>query len=242
MLNANDGLSQLQIKDGALNNISTLLDRLSTLATQSASSASTANRTVLNNEFQDVLSEIDREANVAGLTASTGFSVFLSSNGSNGVVGGTIGASTVSALGLTGKDVSTAGTAATAVAAISTAIANLGTTQASVGTIENRLSYAISLSQTQAVNDQAAESRLRDANVADESAQLTKHQDPDPERSVRPGAGQLVEQRGSQAVAVVHWSRAGRFGARPWHLSCVRERAPDPGVGKMRPLKQGVPA
>jgi flagellin len=176
VLNANDGLSQLQIKDGALNNISTLLDRLSTLATQSASSASGASRTVLNNEFQDVLSEIDREANVAGLTASTGFSVFLSSNGSNGVVGGTIGASTVAALGLTGKDVASASTAATAVAAISTAISNLGTTQASVGTIENRLSYAISLSQTQSVNDQAAESRLRDANVAAESAQLTKYQ------------------------------------------------------------------
>jgi flagellin len=176
VLNANDGLSQLQIKDGALNNISTLLDRLSTLATQSASSASGASRTVLNNEFQDVLSEIDREANVAGLTASSGFSVFLSANGSNGVVGGTIGASTVAALGLTGKDVSSVSTAATAVAAIATAITNLGTTQASVGTIENRLSYAISLSQTQVVNDQAAESRIRDANVAQESANLTKYQ------------------------------------------------------------------
>src|SRR5258708_40234647 len=42
--NANDGLSTLQIKDGALNNISNLLDRLSTLATQSASSASTVDR------------------------------------------------------------------------------------------------------------------------------------------------------------------------------------------------------
>src|SRR5882757_406519 len=53
--NAGDGLSTLQIKDGALNNISTLLDRLSTLATQSASSASTVDRTVLDAEFQDVL-------------------------------------------------------------------------------------------------------------------------------------------------------------------------------------------
>ena len=174
--NANDGLSSLQIKDGALNNISTLLDRLSTLATQSASSASTANRTVLNNEFQDVLSEIDREANVAGLTTSGGFSVFVSSNGSNGVVGGTIGAATVSALGLTGKDVSSAGTAATAVAAISGAITALGTTQGSVGQIENRLSYAISLANSQVVNDQSAESRIRDANVAQESANLTKYQ------------------------------------------------------------------
>src|SRR5882757_7327720 len=43
--NAGDGLSTLQVKDGALNNISTLIDRLSTLATQSASASSTVNRT-----------------------------------------------------------------------------------------------------------------------------------------------------------------------------------------------------
>ena len=66
--NAGDGLSTLQIKDGALNNISTLLDRLSTLATQSASASSTVDRAVLDAEFQDVLAEIDREASVAGLT------------------------------------------------------------------------------------------------------------------------------------------------------------------------------
>ena len=69
--NANDGLSNLQIKDSALDNISKLLDRLSTLATQSASGeTSAASRTTLDQEFQDVLKEIDREANVAGLTAS----------------------------------------------------------------------------------------------------------------------------------------------------------------------------
>ena len=61
--NANDGLSALQIKDGALNNISNLLDRLATLSTQSASGlTTTAQRTILNQEAQDLLSEIDREA------------------------------------------------------------------------------------------------------------------------------------------------------------------------------------
>src|SRR5471032_2418060 len=98
--NANDGLSTLQIKDGALSNISTLLDRLSTLATQSASASSTVNRTQLNSEFQDVLSEIDRESAVASLTQATGFSVFVSNDGTNGKVGGTIGAADTIALGL----------------------------------------------------------------------------------------------------------------------------------------------
>jgi flagellin len=65
--NANDGLSALQIQDGALSNVSTLLDRLSTLATQAASESATVDRNALNDEFQDVLTEIDRE--VAGLVA-----------------------------------------------------------------------------------------------------------------------------------------------------------------------------
>src|SRR5690242_13152986 len=60
--NANDGISQLQIVDGGLNNISQMLDRLKTLATQSASTTFTGDRTTLNNEFQSVLKEIDRQA------------------------------------------------------------------------------------------------------------------------------------------------------------------------------------
>src|SRR5436190_21245777 len=89
--NANDGLSTLQIKDGALNNISTLLDRLSTLATQSASASSSVNRTQLNAEYADVLTEITREGAVAGLDTANGFSVFISaeSTASNGKVAGT---------------------------------------------------------------------------------------------------------------------------------------------------------
>jgi flagellin len=50
--NANDGLSKLQIADGALNNISNLLDRAASLATQSASGTFTGDRSVLDNEFQ----------------------------------------------------------------------------------------------------------------------------------------------------------------------------------------------
>lgn len=76
--NANDGLSQLQIADGGLNNISQLLDRASTLATQSASGTFTGNRTVLNNEFQSVLTEINREAQSIGLNQGGTFAKSLS--------------------------------------------------------------------------------------------------------------------------------------------------------------------
>jgi flagellin len=68
--NANDGLSQLQIMDGGISNISQLLDRARTLATQSASgtfAGGTTGRQELNGEFQSVLSEIDRQAQSIGL-------------------------------------------------------------------------------------------------------------------------------------------------------------------------------
>jgi flagellin len=76
--NANDGLSQLQIIDGGINNISKLLDRARTLATQSASGTFTGSRTVLNNEFQSVLGEIDRQAQAIGLNTSGTFATSLS--------------------------------------------------------------------------------------------------------------------------------------------------------------------
>lgn len=65
--NANDGLSTLQIIDGGLNNISKILDRLKTLATQSASATFSGSRSTLNEEFQDLLTEIDRQAANVGL-------------------------------------------------------------------------------------------------------------------------------------------------------------------------------
>jgi flagellin len=173
--NAGDGLSTLQIKDGALNNISLLLDRLSTLATQAASSSATVDRNILNAEFQDVITEIDREANVAGLNTAGGFSVFVSSNGTNGTIGGSIGAADATTLGVASLAITTAGAAATAVTTITAAVASLGSAQATVGTIQNRLQFAITLAQSQIVNTKAAESRIRDANIAEESANLTRY-------------------------------------------------------------------
>jgi flagellin len=174
--NAGDGLSTLQIKDGALNNISNLLDRLATLATQSASSSATVSRASLDLEFQDVLTEIDREATVAGLDTAGGFSIFVSNDSTNGIIGGTVGSANVAGLALTGQAVDTDVNAQAALGAITTAITNLGTAQAQVGTIENRLQYAISLAQSQIVNNKAAESRIRDANIAEEASNLTKYQ------------------------------------------------------------------
>lgn len=97
--NANDGLSQLQTADGGLSNISQLLDRARTLATESASGAFTGNRGVLNSEFQSVLGEINRQAQAIGLSQggslAKNLNVFVgggqAGNGISATSNGTIG-------------------------------------------------------------------------------------------------------------------------------------------------------
>jgi flagellin len=76
--NANDGTSQLQIIDGGLSNISTILDRLQTLATQSASSTFTGSRATLNQEYQQDLSEITRQASNINLNSGGSLNNLLS--------------------------------------------------------------------------------------------------------------------------------------------------------------------
>jgi flagellin len=82
--NANDGISALGIVDGGLNNISNMLDRLKTLATQSASGTFSGNRATLNTEYQTLLTEINRQASNIGLSTgavggrySTNISVYI---------------------------------------------------------------------------------------------------------------------------------------------------------------------
>ena len=141
--NANDGLSTLQTKDGALNNISTLLDRLATLATQAASTSNGVDIGKLSDEYGTIIEEMDRQASVAALDTAANFSVFVSSetNAADGVITGSVGAADTTTL---------------------------------VGTLQNRLTFAISLAQSQVVNTKAAESRIRDANIAEESANMTR--------------------------------------------------------------------
>ncbi len=97
--NANNGVSTLQIMDGGMSNISQLLDRARTLATQSASGTFTGSRTVLNDEYQSVLGEIDRQAQSIGLnqggTFAKNLSVFIG-GGKGTTAAGVIANGTVS--------------------------------------------------------------------------------------------------------------------------------------------------
>jgi flagellin len=145
--NVNDGLSQLQIIDGGISNISKLLDRARTLATQSASGTFTGSRAVLSSEFASVVGEIDRQAQAIGLNTGGDFakslSVFVGGGRgatsaaviSNGAVGVDLSTSTVDskslglkgvqAAGISSIDIGT-GSASTSVSAILANATNTG--------------------------------------------------------------------------------------------------------------------
>ena len=174
--NANDGLSVLSIKDGALNNVTQLVDRLATLASQASSAAGGVDISKLQDEYNEILDEIDRELTVGELDAATGFSVFVSSEATaaDGIIAGTIDAADTTSLGLTAAAWTDSSDAQDSLAEIDGAIDALGDVQNQVGILQNRLQFAISLAQSQFVNTKAAESRIRDANIAEESANLTR--------------------------------------------------------------------
>lgn len=113
--NANDGIAQLQIIDGGLSNISNILNRLQTLASESASGTFTGSRVTLNQEYQNLLGEITRQATNIGLnsggTFNTNLNVFIGGSNSsssasvNVDLSGTSSAVDAGSLGLQGTDV-----------------------------------------------------------------------------------------------------------------------------------------
>jgi flagellin len=121
--NANDGISVFQTIDGGLNNISQIVDRLRTLATQSASSTFTGDRSTVNNEYQSLVSEINRQAANIGLNTggkyNTNIAIYIGggSNATNAGVSvdlsGANNAVDATALGLSTTSVAGGGTTLT---------------------------------------------------------------------------------------------------------------------------------
>jgi len=187
--NANDGVSILQIVDGGLNNISNILDRLKTLATESASDTFSGDRATLDTEFQGLLAEIDRQAANIGLsTGATGgrfnvsLDVYIGGGDTQTDAKVTIDLSGAgnqvdsTGLAINADAVDTKANALTALTDLTAAISALGLAQGAVGTGENELNYAVQLAQSQISSFSAAQSSIRDADVATEAANLTKAQ------------------------------------------------------------------
>jgi flagellin len=181
--NANDGISALSIGEQALGNVGDILTRLSELASQSSTGlVSDTQRSAIQTEFTALVSEVDR------ISATTTFNgVALLSGGTtidlqvglDGSASSRISFSTVdgtsSGIGLSGVAVSTAAAAQSALGAISSAIANVAQQRGTIGAVESRLNTAIQNLQVANENFSAAESRIRDADVAEETANLTRN-------------------------------------------------------------------
>jgi flagellin len=190
--NANTGTNILQTIDGGLNNISTILDQLQTLATQSATSTFTGDRNTLNTEFTSLLGEINRQAANIGLASGGGGTTASQYNNSLSVyigggssqtnsevtvdLSGSGNIADTSGLGISTDAVDTQAHALTAITDITNAVQSLGKIQGAVGTGENDLTTAISLAQSQITNESASESTIRDANIAQEATNLTQTQ------------------------------------------------------------------
>ncbi len=186
--NANDGISLLQVGEGALNEVSGILIRQRELAIQAANGTlGSDERTTIDNEFQDLTAEINRisavtEFNGTDVLAAGGSTVFQI--GTDNTANDRISVASVDArassigLGSAGSAaaVSTLTGAQDALASIDSAIANVASLRASFGTVQNRLESAIRSLAVAEENTSAAESRIRDVDFASETANLTRNQ------------------------------------------------------------------
>jgi flagellin len=180
--NAQDGVSLAQTAEGALQEVNNNLNRMRELAVQASNGTlSTADRSTLDTEFQALITEIGR---VAGQSTFNGVNLFDGSVttldlqvGAN--AGETISVSlsdiTTTGLGISGLDVTSATNASGALAAIDQAIGDVSTTRGDLGAVQNRLNSTISSILNTRENLSAAESRIRDVDVALETADLTRN-------------------------------------------------------------------
>jgi flagellin len=192
--NANDGISVAQIADGALQEITTILTRSITLAEEaSTGTVDSTGRASLNAEYTQIQAEIARIATqtnfngvalftTGGLNSSLSVfvgDIFAASSISVTINAITVGTGTVTNLGgqnLAAVSLDTQTGAVTALNVIKLALAGVSANRGSVGAGINRLQAAVSVMQTQAQNSTAAESTIRDANIAQEVSNLTKFQ------------------------------------------------------------------
>ena len=194
--NANDGISLINIAEGALNEQGSMLIRLRELASQAATGTTgSTERATIQLEFNALRNEIDR------ITATTEF------NGQN-LVDGSLSSSvsspnqvfiqvgidnsvhsrinlneqinlkavTTTSLGIESLSVTSSNAALTALDSINTAIGSVTATRGKVGAVQNRLVRTISNLSISVENLTAAESQIRDADIAEEVALLTRNQ------------------------------------------------------------------
>lgn len=181
--NANDAISLISIADGGLAEMSNLLVRMSELATQAVSGTySAAQRGALDGEWQALYSEIDRIAYTTGFNSlkplqnsSTSFSIQIGiDNSANSQVTFSSIDAKAQSMNIYGRNLLTTTSAQTALQSVAQDLPAVTSYRGTFGAIESRLRYAVSNLAIAAENFSAAEGRIRDVDVAQESAELTR--------------------------------------------------------------------
>ncbi len=185
--NTNNAISMANTAESGLGEISGIVVRMRELAVQSANGdLSSTDRGFLDTEFQLLKDEITRLAEttefngkelLAGTATSISFQVGINTTSSD-TIAVEFGGVSISSLGLSGISVNgaSATNATAAIDAIDGALQTVSTQRAKFGAATNRLNIAVSNSQTIRTNLAAATSRIRDVDVADETAQLARSQ------------------------------------------------------------------
>lgn len=191
--NANDGISVIQTAEGALNEVGNILIRLRELAVQSASTGSISNaeRSFLQNEFSALQGEITRiaeatkfggatllDGSLSGTTNALQFQVGIFNDALVDRISLSIGDATASGLGIeaSAAAISTSAAAQNSLTTIDSAISAVSRLRGDLGAAQNRLQSTINNLQASTENLSAANSRIRDADIAAETAALTRAQ------------------------------------------------------------------
>jgi len=179
--NAQDGISLVQTAESALSETGSNLARMRELAVQASSGTlNTTDRTTINSEFTALATEITR---IADQTEFNGIALLNNTNSvaiqvgldSGDTISLTNTSNTAASLSISGLSTGTAGAAQTALLALDNAINSVNSSRGSLGASQNRLQSTFRSIQGASENLSAAESRIRDVDVAFETADLTRN-------------------------------------------------------------------
>ena len=179
--NAQDGISLIQTAEGALNEVHSMLQRMNELATQAANDTNASvDRTAIESEISALVTEIERigtdtEFNNMKLFDGN-FDKKLQVGAKAGqVIGVAIDKISANELGIDALDVSDNTKAGEAMTAIQAAIETVSTQRSGLGAIQNRLEHTIDNLDNVVENTTAAESRIRDTDMAEEMVEFSKN-------------------------------------------------------------------
>ena len=185
--NANDGISLIQTAEGALTEVHSMLNRMTELATKSANGTmqNAVDRAALQSEFTSLNSEIDRISSATNFNGITLLNGDLTTTALTLQVGDTsdafqqveveVGDMSASGLGISAVNLGSQTGAAAALTTIKTAINNVSTNRANLGAVQNRLEHTVNNLSVTTENMTAAESRIRDVDMAKEMMSFTKN-------------------------------------------------------------------